>query len=186
MPSFPPNWIARTLEASGVPATSQSIAVLRAWRKSTPLPPLSNNPLGMPVHSSGAPAYLNTGYAIFPSMTAFYAAFVAWSKSAAGKKVLASLNDSDGYGAAWRAISVLPWPASKTETDYPAHVLDLASESYRESVNASPASDRRTSGTVGGLNATAQSVVQQAALLNVHAAAIKDGSMTLAQILRRA
>lgn len=167
MPSWPPDWKLNTLGAAGVPATHQSLKVLSAWCRSTPLPPLSNNPLGMPAGSSGAPSYLSTRYAIFPSMAAFYKAFGAFARTSAGHVLAVALDDKGGYPVAWRAISALPWPAKDTETDYPAILLDLCSQSYRDSVDAVRAASRKTSGIAGTTDPNKPSVLQ--AMRDLHA-----------------
>jgi len=186
MPSWPPDWITQVHAVPLIDVSGQSINVFRAWKKSTPLPPLSNNPLGMPVHSSGAPSYLGTKYAIFPSMTAFYVAFAAFAQTDAGKRLIGEITGSGGYPAAWRAISSLNWPGSLTETDYPAEVLDLCAESYRDSVAASVARNRKTSGMVGtdpGIKAT---VMAQAASVHEALSRSRDAAEATRMIIRRA
>lgn len=173
MPSWPADWQHKTLDAMGAQVTGQALTAIRAWKNSTPLPPLSNNPLGMPAGSSGAPSYLGTGYAIFPSMSAFYSAVSAWARSQAGKTVAGALNDSGGYPAAWRAISSLKWPASATETDYPSALLDLTADSYRESVAATPSAARKTSGTVGGESTSRPSLAAQQAAISTAVSSAK-------------
>jgi hypothetical protein len=147
--NWPADWINRTLVAAKVEPSGQAVSILRAWKNSTPLPPLSNNPLGFPAGTTGAPSYLGTHYAIFPSMEAFYSAVAKFATSAPGRAVVAALGRERGYAAAWRAISDLPWPARETETDWPAAVLDLTAESYRQSVSAAMPAERKTSGVVG-------------------------------------
>lgn len=159
MSSWPSDWITRSLAAAKIEPTGQAVSIMRAWKNSTPLPPLSNNPLGFPSGYSGAPAYLNTQYAIFPSMAAFYAAFARLATSAPGQAVAAALAAEGGYPAAWRAISALAWPASGTETDWPSAVLDLTTADYRQSVGATAPAARKTSGTVGPLNEEATSAL---------------------------
>lgn len=159
MTSWPSDWIGRALAAADVEPTGYAISVMRAWKNSVPLPPLSNNPLGFPAGTAGAPAYLSTRYAIFPSMREFYRAFAALAASAPGHAIKAALGQDGGYGAAWRAISALPWPARDTETDWPAAVLDLSAESYRQSVGATAPAERKTSGIVGIPSTDAASVL---------------------------
>lgn len=149
MASWPSDWITRALAAAKIEPSGQAIAIMRAWKNSTPLPPLSNNPLGFPAGTAGAPSYLSTPYAIFPSMGAFYAAFARLASSPPGRAVAAALAPDGSYSQAWRAISDLPWPAKGTETDWPAALLDLTAASYQASVSAVAPAARRTSGTVG-------------------------------------
>ena len=114
----------------------------------------------------GAPKYLNTAYAIFPSMEAFYAAFRALISSGAGVKIMQAMTSQNPYPASWRAISSLSWPGAKTETDYPAEILDLSGTAYRKSVKATPKENRKTSGTVGGSAADKAAVL--AGMSEVH------------------
>jgi len=116
----------------------------------------------MPAGSSGAVAYLSTEYALFPNMARFYAALQAVARSQAGKQLALAMHGDAPYPATWRAISALKWPASKTETDYPAALLDLTTASYQASVNATPAASRKTSGTVIAPNDDKLQVIQNA------------------------
>lgn len=159
MASWPSDWITRALAAADIEPNGNGIAIMRAWKNSTPLPPLTNNPLGFPAGTHGAPAYLGTRYAIFPSMAAFYAAFGALAKSATGRELAAALAAESGYAPAWRAISALAWPATETETDYPSALLDLTTDAYRRSVKAAAPSARRTSGTIGPTSEEATSAL---------------------------
>jgi hypothetical protein len=170
MTVWPSRWRNRTLESSGLDVTSTSLKVLAEWRKSTPLLPWTNNPLGIPASSGHASRVPHTLYAAYPSITDFYAAFAAFAKTPKGRELSRVLASDDGYGAIWRVISSLKWPASKTETDYPALVLDLAGESYRASVNAKPIGERKTSGASvapveihNAIRAQARSVTEAAA-----------------------
>lgn len=176
MASWPSDWITRALAAADVEPTGYAISVMRAWKNSTPLPPLSNNPLGFPAGTAGAPAYLTSQYAIFPSMDAFYRAFHALAASGPGREVTAALRSQDGYGAAWRAISALPWPARQTETDWPAAVLDLSAESYRVAVGATAPAARKTSGTVGTGSTDSASVLDLMRQLSSTVANSKDAT----------
>ena len=186
MPSWPSDWITATHTAVSMEPSSESINIIRAWRRSTPLPPLSNNPLGMPAHSSGAPSYLGTKYAIFPSIGAFYDAIAAFAKTSPGKRLIGEITGSGGYPAAWRAISSLNWPGSLTETDYPAEVLDLCAESYRDSVAASVARNRKTSGMVGADPGTKATVIVQAASVHEALSRSRNAAEATRMIIRRA
>lgn len=163
---WPVNWQVRTLTAASIADTDDTFAILSAWQKSTPLPPYSNNPLGMPAGSSGSKPYLNTPYAIFPSFGLFTKAFAAFIATYQGGQ-LARVMQSDGpYPATWRAVHALGWPGSSTESDYPATLLDLTSLSYRQSVNAATAESRKTSGLVTAPRATAVSTVSSTGVVN--------------------
>jgi hypothetical protein len=176
MASWPADWIARTLAAAKIEPTGQAVSILRAWKNSTPLPPLTNNPLGFPAGTAGAPSYLGTHYAIFPSMAAFYGAVGKFATSAPGRAVVAALGRERGYAAAWRAISELPWPAKVTETDWPAAVLDLTADSYRASVGAVTPAERKTSGVVGSNAAGAASVLDLMRALHLAVANANDAA----------
>jgi len=151
MSTLPADWVIQVLENAAIQPSHKARAVMNAWHASTPLPPMTNNPIGMPTGSSGAPSYLGTKYAIFPSIGAFYAAFSGLCLRSAGNRVVLAITDPVDYGDAWRAISALGWPGSDTETDYPAAVLDLTAQSYRDSVGASGPDARKTSGMVAAV-----------------------------------
>ena len=185
MNTWPYDWISKTLQAAGVPDTVEASRIMLAWRKSTPLPPLSNNPVGMPVNSSGAPSYMGTRYAIFPSMDAFYAAFGTFARSSAGQVLVRAMTSDPPYGRSWRAISSLSWPGSDTETDYPAILLDLTSAAYRRSVEAASADQRKTSGMVGIAHRGAASTVSQGAAVNTAVARIRATSSSQAARIRK-
>lgn len=149
MAGWPSNWITRTLESADIPNGEETRAIMRAWQKSTPLPPYTNNPLGMPASFGGKVRYMDTGYAMFQSMSDFYATFARFIETYAGNGVREAMTSHRPYSATWRAVSQLAWPGSVTETDYPSALLDLTSASYRERVGATPKDQRKTSGTVG-------------------------------------
>lgn len=162
MPSWPPQWIGKALSIMGVPASGDAIQGMRAWSRSTPLPPLTNNPIGFPKGTFGAPAYLNTGYALFASMDDFYAALAQFRMTRAGEDVANALSASSPFAPLWRAVSSLRWPGSTTEGDYPGAVLDLTSQSYRAGIVGSDAKNRRTSGTVGASPVTRATILDHA------------------------
>lgn len=165
MYELPGNWPTVALESAGIEPTARAMTILRAWRNSTPLPDMANNPTGMPWASSRATTYLGTDYAIFPDMAAFYAAFSAFLKSTRGSGVSSALGITDSYPAAWRAISALGWPAGKTETDYPSRLLDLTSQKYRDSVGATVPVRRKTSGIIGGASSGGLSPARMSAVI---------------------
>jgi hypothetical protein len=185
MSSWPPIWRTRTLESADIPVTPNTLRVILAWHKSTPLPPLSNNPLGMPAGSSGAPSYLGTAYAIFPSMGMFYTAFTTWSKSYAGKQLVQAITTEAPFAATWRVVSGLGWPGSSTETDYPSALLDLTEQSYRNSVKATPLADRKTSGQVGKDPATRNEIIEQSRSINHATASIGNTRDAVKYLIRR-
>lgn len=185
MPSWPSTWIASALDALGVPANHDTIAVMRAWKDSTPISPYSNNPIGMPYATLGAPRFAGTNYAAFRTIDGFYAALVSFGKSAAGKKLIRDMLSESPYAAVWRDISALKWPASDTETDYPAAILDLTTVAYRESVNAVPAGVRKTSGVVTIPSEARTRVIEQARSVAQTAQAVTDVNQAVTYLLRR-
>lgn len=166
MQSWPNNWTDLALATAGIPVTDNTKAVMRAWQASTPLPPLSNNPIGMPKGTSGAPSYLNTAYAIFPSMEAFYAAFRGLISSHVGAQLVLAITGKTPFPSTWRSIQSLGFPGMKTETDYPSALLDLASQSFRNKVQATPRAQRKTSGVIGDNSADKAAVLAGMAAVN--------------------
>lgn len=185
MPSWPSTWKTRTLETAGIPATPKAVKALSAWSASTPTDPWTNNPLGMPAATIKAARVPGTPYAMLPSMATFYAAFAKFAATPAGKAVVSELISDGGYGPLWRAISGLKWPASATETDYPAKLLDLTSESYQQSVNATPAAKRKTSGVVKAPTAVHDAMRQQAAAITSAASSFGDAGKATRAMIRR-
>lgn len=173
MPVWPTNWKAQALAALNVRPTTEAIKVMSAWRQSTPLDPWTNNPLGIPASLAGTAKVPGTVYAMFPTITGFYTALHKFAVTSHGRAVVSELSSLDGYGPVWRAIAALDWPGSKTETDYPAKVLDLADESFRASVMTADPSQRKTSGVTSAPTAVhdamreqARSIVQAARAFN--------------------
>lgn len=185
MPSWPNTWANQALTQAGVPITIGSHNVMLAWKRSTPLQPYTNNPIGMPAGSSGAPMLLRTGYALFPSMAAFYAAFASFMTSYQGKRLGLDMIDGEPYPASWRDISNLGWPGSKTETDYPSALLDLTTEAYRASVGAVPKADRKTSGQVQPRTEAASTVLANARSVASAVRAITDATTRNTYLLRK-
>lgn len=185
MASYPSNWISMALGALQAPVTGDTIAVMRAWSKSTPLASSANNPLGMPAGSSGAPKFLNTGYAIFPSMSSFYVALHAFARTAKGMNLTNALSQDVSAPPVWRVVSGMDWPGSATEDDYPYAVLELTSAAYRESVGTSSATPRKTSGVVGARPETTTTILNQARSLHSTTQTIADASARSMELLRR-
>lgn len=148
--SWPDGWRTALLMDAGLPVTTFTLKSLQAWSDSTPILPYTNNPLGMPFVQGKTSQLLRTGYAMFPTMGAMRLAFAAFVASPAGADVHDALALGEMYPAVYRAVHALPWPPNSTETDWPSAVLDLTSESYRESVQSVPSpADRKTSGVIG-------------------------------------
>jgi hypothetical protein len=185
MTSWPKTWISRTLEAAGIPVGSETIAVMRAWKDSTPLPPYTNNPVGMPHHFARVPRYMNTDYGMYVSFGKFLDAVTAWSKTGPGRKVIHAITSDSPYAASWREIAALGWPGSATETEYPSRILDLTEQSYRDSVSATPRAERKTSGTVGEHAASKSEVMAHARSLSSMYRTMQDSNSALNAVIRR-
>lgn len=177
-------WRQATLEAVGVSETPYALQVLSLWQRSTPLDPWTNNPLGMPSAKGIAPEALGTPYAAFPAMQNFYAAFGGFLHSTKGTDVRHALTLSDSLPEAWRAIHALPWPANDTETDWPSALLDATDQSYRDSVNATPPADRKTSGVVGAGYDVKTAVINQAKGMHEAAALFSGGASAIRALMR--
>lgn len=185
MNTWPVTWISQAMAAAGLEDSIPVMRVMLAWQKSTPLPAYSNNPIGMPAGASGAPGYLNTGYAIFPTMSAFYSAFANFIRTYTGGQLASALRSDNPYASAWRTIHALEWPGSSTETDYPSMVLDLTAASYQASVGASPSASRKTSGVVTAPNANRTTILAQAASVNQATQALTDTGEQVRSLLRK-
>lgn len=181
---WPSNWITSVLEAAGVPVTQSTMTIMRAWYASTPTPLYTNNPIGVPAGTLGASELLNTGYALFATIGVFYRAFAAFSETYQGQRLIADMQSENPYPATWRAIHSLNWPASRTETDYPAALLDLTEASYRESVGASDATQRKTSGMVGAAAPNKNLVIEGARNLATAGQAITGATELVQHLLK--
>ena len=147
---WPDGWITALLKDADIPVTAFAIKVTSAWMMSTPMLAYTNNPLGMPAIKGVTAELMRTGYAIFATMPLMRAQFAQFIKSQAGHALHESLAVSESFAAAYRAIHALPWPANKTETDWPSAVLDLTTESTRNRLATTrDAADRKTSGAYG-------------------------------------
>lgn len=148
--SWPGGWRSAVLTQAGLPVSEFTLKCLQAWSDSTPILPYTNNPLGMPYVKGKTSQLMRTGYAMYAVMGDMRDAFAAFISSPAGSAIHDALALGEKYPEAYRAVHALPWPANTTETDWPSALLDLTSESYRQSVQSvtSPG-DRRTSGTIG-------------------------------------
>jgi hypothetical protein len=139
----------------------------------------------MAARSAHEPKVPHTIYANYPSITTFYAEFARFIKTPKGRELARVMTSDEGYGAIWHAINTLGWPASKTETDYPALVLDLATESYRESVNAKPTSERKTSGIITAPGAIHDAVRAEARSLYEATAAFGQSRQAVQYLIRK-
>lgn len=184
MPPLPQLWKTLALQAARIEVTGEAVAIMGAWSRSTPVPPYINNPIGMPAGTSGAPALLSTGYGMFATPDAFYTAFAKFMATYQGKSIARAMSSDNPYAETWRLISALGWPASRTETDYPAQLLDMTADSYRASVGASNASARKTSGIVGAPAPNKSAVIENARNLANAAAAVSGATDMVRHLLR--
>jgi hypothetical protein len=184
MSVWPVNWQVRTLAAAGIADDEATFAILSTWQRSTPLPPYSNNPLGMPSGSSGAKSYLGTPYAIFSSFGMFTKAFAAFVATYQGGQLVQAMQSDNPYPAAWRIVHALGWPGTQTETDYPSALLDLTEFSYRQSVDATQAALRKTSGLVTSSMAGTTSVASSVATVNQATAATSAARSFVGDIMK--
>ena len=185
MASWPSNWKAQALQAADIPVTPAALKVMSAWQRSTPLQPWSSNPIGMPVTSNTQATVPTTRYALFPSMMAFYGAFNKFSFTTDGKALANAIMSDSPYAPAWRIISNLNWPGSKTETDYPSVLLDLTTEDYRQSVKAANSNSRKSAGLPHAHPDVHAVMRQQAQAITDAAAAFTDARVATRYLIRR-
>lgn len=185
MTMWPIDWQVRALDALRAPDSESAYAIMTAWCKSTPLPPYSYNPLGMPAGSSGAKAYLATPYAQFGSIGMFYDALKAFASTVTGKSLITAMSAHSPYPGTWRAIASLKWPGSATETDYPSAVLDLTDASYRAYIKATPRPMRKTSGMLTAPHPHTTTAIAQARSVNQATQAFTDANSQVSFLLRR-
>lgn len=169
MTSWPDGWQPEALRVAEIPATDFALQVLNLWQQATPTDRWTNNPLGMPAVGYASQQAFSTGYAAFPSMTAFYAAFKTAVHAKSGKPLFTALAAQDKLTAAWRAIHALGWPANLTETDYPATILDAVTDGSTAAMEASQPSARKSVGTAsqrsdvhGAIQTTGRNLEQSA------------------------
>lgn len=152
--NWPDGWITATLKDADIPVNDFTISASSAWQRSTPMLPYTNNPFGLPAVRGKTLELMRTGYAMYPTMGDFRTAFAALIASPAGQALHDALVLDETYSSVWRAVRGLGLPANATETDYPSAVLDMTSQSYRDSVETvSNPADRKTSGTYGSQTA---------------------------------
>ena len=185
MTGWQQSWRETTLRVSGVPKSEFALQVLSAWRRSTPVEPWTNNPLGMPAHGNNVPRALNTPYGLFTSMTAFSTAFNRFCQSRHGLAVVNVLAAGDSLTDAWREIHALKWPANATEEDYPATLLDMIESNYRDKMTRRQNASPKTAGVTRAAPAAHEAMRQQAAALTYAAGAFNDGSKAIGHIIRR-
>lgn len=184
MSDWPQGWREATLKASGITVTPFALDVLSAWRRSTPLVPVTYNPLGMPARGTSNVRYLGTAYALFPGITAFSAAMALFLASPRGAGVRHALEAAERHSDAWRAVHALGWPATATETDYPSALLDMVEQRYRDKLASRDTARRRTAGTQKAAPDVHEGARHQAVILHHAAANISDARQAIQFVLR--
>lgn len=185
MAGWPDDWRQRVLRASGIPVSQFALDILSAWRKSTPMEPWTNNPLGYPYTGSKANSALNTPYAAFVTIGNFADAMKRLLKSNRGTALLHELISANSLASTWREIHALKWPASLTETDYPSVLLDMVEEQYRTKLQTTPKAERRGTGSTMASPAAHEATRNQGLALHHAATAFADGKTAISYIMRR-
>jgi hypothetical protein len=185
MAGWPEGWRERVLRQTGVPKTQFALDVLSAWRQSTPTEPWTNNPLGMPARGSNVPRALDTQYGAFVTINAFADAFKHAMKLPQNQNLVHVLIAADSLTAAWREIHGLGWPANATETDYPAVLLDMVEQAFRDKINAVAKRERKTAGTQLASPAQHADIRSQGYALHHAAKHFADGKKAIDFIVRR-
>lgn len=183
MYQWPTNWKEETLRAAGVPVTQHALDVLTAWFKATPTQAWTNNPLGLPAVKGAAPKALNTPYAAFPTHEHFRQAFKTLAHGSPGKVLVHVLMDDGEYAAAWRAINALNLPGNATESDYPATLLDMVEQKYREKLQTVEPGKRKSMGPGVGAHQGHQSVTRAADRIGEGSQVARDLSKAINSLL---
>ncbi len=185
MTGWQQSWRETTLRVADIPKSDFALQVLSAWRRSTPVEPWTYNPLGMPAHGNNVPRALNSPYGLFTSMTAFSSAFGKFTKTRHGLAVAGVLASGDSLAEAWREIHALGWPATTTEEDWPAALLDMIESDYRAKVTRRQDASPKTTGVTSASPAAHEAMRQQAAALHYAAGAFNSGAAAIQHIMRR-
>lgn len=149
MGDWPDGWREALIRDMGMERDDFLMLAFQKWQQSTPLQGYTNNPLGMPYKTGRYPQLLDSGYALFPTMRAFRAAFVEFLSTPEATRLVAALSVGQRWAPLYGAIHNLGWPASRTETDYPSAVLDMITGPVRGRLQSTATTDRKTSGIVG-------------------------------------
>lgn len=157
---WPSTWRKSVLLTLEIEPTAFAHKALALWQKSTPLEPWTRNPLGVPAVGSPRRTVTGTKYAIFPSYAEFNRALATALGGDGGMAVKAYLSDDGSISKLWRAIADLKWPASETESDYPAEIQNWMGETVSYRAGTGDKRGKRSSGTTGGLSSSEQRVMQ--------------------------
>lgn len=181
---WPTNWREEALRAAGVPVTQHALDVLSAWFKATPTQAWTNNPLGLPAQGNNAPTALSTPYAAFPTYEHFRQAFKTLAHNTPGKILIHVLLDEGNYAGAWRAINALNLPATKSEPDYPAPLLDMVEAKYRNKLQTVKPEDRGNTASGNGPHVGHESLMRTADNFGNSAASARQLSKFVNSTLR--
>lgn len=185
MTNWPDGWREALLTEAGIPQTQFALDVLNYWAQATPVPPWTNNPLGMPSAGTNTPQAFRTGYAAFPTPGDFRKAFAVAAHAGSGKPLFTALAAQAKLSVAWKAIHALGWPANKTETDYPATILDAIGVSGTAGMKVSKASDRKTVGTSPVDSQTHAMIRRQNQAVHTAVSNISDTTKAIQYVVRR-
>jgi hypothetical protein len=178
-------WRSDTLRVAGIPKSQFALDVLSAWRRSTPVEPWTNNPLGMPARGNGVTAAFSTPYGVFTSVNHFATTFNRFMATRQGTPIRHILTAGDSLTDAWREIHAIGWPAVKTETDYPVVLLDMVETRYRDKLVTRQSGGRKSSGTTHAAPEVHEAMKRQARALTDTANAFSDGRTAIGHIIRR-
>lgn len=182
--NWPDGWKENALRAAKIPISDFAVNVLHHWEQSTPTDRWTNNPLGMPTAKYATPRALNSPYAAFPTLQAFYKAFGTAAHEGHGKPLYTVLGTSEKHAEAWRVIHALNWPANLTETDHPSALLDLIDEKVRKALKVKPASERKTVGVTPQPSGQHAAIRAQSQALHHAANNFSSGPLAIAYIVR--
>jgi hypothetical protein len=178
-------WRDDVLRISGIPKSQFALDVLSAWRKSTPVEPWTNNPLGMPARGNGVTQAFSTPYGVFGSVRHFATSFNRFLQTRQGESIKHILTVGDSMTDAWREIHAIDWPARNTETDYPVALLDRVEADYRAKVQRRSGGKQKSTGVAQAAPEVHVAMRQQARALTDAASAFSDGRQAIRHIIRR-
>jgi hypothetical protein len=142
-------WPLSALRAAGIEPTPYARRTLALWNKSTPTEPWTRNPIGIPAKGYGVRKVPNTEYALFLSQQEFNDAFVKAMSGEAGGRIPGLIQSGESPAKLWRAVNGLPWPAAKTEGEWPYLLYVEIGEEYRKKLGVKDPQPSRSSGSHG-------------------------------------
>lgn len=141
-------WQNEVCRIAGIPCTQTAITALTKWQQSTPVDSWTNNPLGLPPTGNHKNVVHLTNYCVFPTMDAFRQALKTFLATPRGRAIKEALINQDSYAPIWRAISSANLPAAKTESEYPAALLDMVEDTYLSARLAKTKGNHKSAGKV--------------------------------------